>query len=117
MRLKPNAATGEERLLHSAVKHMHFERTTATKTTSCTRSKTTRSDFTKGDLLDDAPEYSWDELVELANNRDVWRKMVKRLRRGDRVQIDMGPTTVAGADVAVSIASAGPFAITSFINK
>ena len=34
----------------------------------------------KGDLLMDAPDYSWEQLVRLAQNRDAWRSMVKSIR-------------------------------------
>ena len=50
------------RMLHRAVQYMHGSRK-------------------KGDLLMDAPEYSWTELVQLAHNRDAWRALVKSIRQ------------------------------------
>ena len=51
---------GNERLLHLAVKHMYQEREV-------------------GDLLDDTPDPEWEELKQLSENRDLWRKMVHTL--------------------------------------
>ena len=37
----------------------------------------------------DAPSFMWDELVKFAENRDAWRAMVKTVRSGSRVQVDI----------------------------
>ena len=48
-----------ERLVHQAAKLIHGDRT-------------------PGDLLMDAPDLSWKELIQFATNRDAWRALVKR---------------------------------------
>ena len=73
LRMKPDEH-GNERLLHNAVKHMHEERE-------------------QGDLLDDAPNFDWETLKQIAGNRDAWREMVNRLRNGDGVRIIMAPSS------------------------
>ena len=47
----------------------------------------------QGDLLDDAPNFEWEELKKMANNRDAWRAMVHRLRDGNGVKITITPTS------------------------
>ena len=46
----------------------------------------------KGDLMMDTPAgYSWQELVQLASNRDNWRARVQRLKQPSRVEVTMNP--------------------------
>ena len=51
-----------DRMIHKAVKILHENRAV-------------------GDLLMDAPDYSWRELKQLAANRDAWRSLVHSIRR------------------------------------
>ena len=48
------------RMVHQAVKIMHGDRMS-------------------GDLLMDAPDYSWHGLKQFAANRDAWRKLVQTI--------------------------------------
>ena len=73
IRMKPDER-GNERLLHLAVKHIHQNRV-------------------QGDLLSDVPNFEWEELKQLANNRDAWRDMVRNLRDGNGVHIVMAPSS------------------------
>ena len=45
-------------------------------------------DRSSGDLLTDAPDLTWDELVKFAANRDAWRTLVGTVRNGSRVHVD-----------------------------
>ena len=65
---------GPERLIHQAVRFMSDHRRA-------------------GDLLMDVPRrYSWEELKELAANRDYWRQRVKALKDGSGVHVEIrGP--------------------------
>ena len=59
----------ESRMVHKAVKLIHASRT-------------------PGDLLMDAPDYTWEELKQLAANRDSWRSIVNAIK-GPRVHIQL----------------------------
>ena len=61
------------RMIHQAVQLIHASRT-------------------PGDLLMDAPDYSWEELKMLAANRDTWRSLVNTIK-GPRVSITMRQST------------------------
>ena len=52
---------GEERLVKQAVRHIHGHRS-------------------EGDLLMDAPDVSWEQLLSVAADRDAWRRRVRALR-------------------------------------
>ena len=57
-------------MLHKAVQLLHTDRQ-------------------EGDLLMDAPDYSWDELKMMAANRDAWRYLLVNSIRGPRLDIAM----------------------------
>ena len=57
------------RMVHQTVKLMHKSRV-------------------PGDLLMHAPDYSWEELMQFAANRDAWRTLVATVK-GSRVHVDM----------------------------
>ena len=74
------------RMVHKAVQYMHQNRT-------------------RGDLLMDAPAYSWPELVQLAQDRDKWRCVVDALK-GPTVSVSLGShVEEAGDDFVCSICS------------
>ena len=64
LRMDPN------RMVHQAVKVLHANRT-------------------PGDLLMDAPDFSWKELKQFSANRDAWRALVKTVRGGSRIHVDL----------------------------
>ena len=57
----PLGDDGEERLVKQAVRHIHGHRS-------------------EGDLLMDAPDVSWEQLLSVAADRDAWRRRVRALR-------------------------------------
>ena len=65
---------GPDRMIHRAARHVAENRS-------------------EGDLLMDVPKnYSWEELKQLAGNRDYWRLRVKALREGSGVKVSInGP--------------------------
>ena len=71
------------RMVHKAVQYMHENRV-------------------QGDLLMDAPSYSWPELVKLAANRDQWRSIVNALK-GPSVNVTLGVLEEASGDFVCSI--------------
>ena len=64
LRMDPN------RMVHQAMKVLHVNRT-------------------PGDLLMDAPDFSWKELKQFAANRDAWHALVKTVRGGSRIHVDL----------------------------
>ena len=71
------------RMVYKAVQYMHENRR-------------------QGDLLMDAPPYSWRELVQFAADRAKWRRVVNALK-GPSVNVTLGVLEEASGDFVCSI--------------
>ena len=59
----------------------------------------------KGDLLMDVPKTkSWRELGKLAEGRDYWKELVRKLAQ-PRVHVDMGRHFEAGQELAFTVSA------------
>ena len=59
-------------------------------------------DCAQGDLIMDTPNLSWEELKKFASNRDACRELVKAVRNGPAIHVDLTTRSVKMGIISVS---------------